>query len=119
MSGFQDFKLLVVNTLGLARDGMHIYIGFAAFVAAALVLRSARSFVVLLPGLSIALLAETIDLCDDLAAFGRPRWGASLHDILNTMLVPVVLVLLARRGLFCRGGCARAGCPTAASPAGS
>jgi hypothetical protein len=102
MSNFQDLKLAIVNTLGLARDGLHIYVGVLAFFASVLLLRrSARSFTALLPGLVLALLVEAIDLRDDIAGYGYPRWGASLHDLWNTMLIPIALVLLARRGVFC------------------
>jgi len=100
MSDYQHVKLSIVNNLGLAKDGLHIYVGVLAFFASVLILRrSARSFAALIPVLAVALFAEAADLRD-----GAP-WAASLHDVWNTMLIPLALVLLARRRAFCDQSC--------------
>jgi len=106
MSTFQQLKLFIVDSLGLAKDGLHVYVGVAAFILSVLVLRrSARSIRVLFLGVALALLGEGLDLRDDIARLGYPRWGASAHDIWNTNLIPIVLFLLARRGAFCGPSC--------------
>ena len=45
---------------------------------------------------AVALGIEVLDLRDDRAHFGRFRWAASLHDVVNTLLWPTLLALLAR-----------------------
>ena len=44
--------------------------------------------------LVVAMLMEAFDLRDDFASFGHFRWNASLHDILNTVFWPAVVVVL-------------------------
>ena len=43
-----------------------------------------------------ASLIELFDLMDDKASLGYWRWGASLHDIANTLFWPTVLVVAYR-----------------------
>lgn len=74
MSDFQRIKLMVVSGLGLAKDGVHIYVGVAAFLFSVFVLRrSVRSFSALVPGLVLTLVAELIDLRDGAPGRERPR----------------------------------------------
>ena len=97
MSLFQEYKLQLVQLLHLAKDAIHIYIGFACFMlAVTLFRRSPRTIQALIPGLILALMLEIIDLRDDLLSSGNLRWSASLKDIVNTNLIPVVLYMAAR-----------------------
>jgi hypothetical protein len=90
-SSYQLFKLWWVSVLPLTKDAIHIYVGFLCLLGAVIVLkRRLSSWWVLLPGFLVSLLMEYFDLRD---GFG---WTASLHDIVNTNLMPLVLVLLAR-----------------------
>jgi len=105
-SAVQSAKLTVMAFTGLSKDALHVYVGLCVFLlAAALVKGSIRSP---LPWLLVALAAcagEVADMVDDIRVFGHWRWGASLHDVLNTLAWPTVLLLLARfTRLFARAG---------------
>jgi hypothetical protein len=96
-SAYQLLKLHFLQVVPLAKDAVHIYIGFGCLLLALLVLRRPlRSWWVLLPGLLVALGMELFDLRDDYVSLGRFRWAASLKDIVNTNAIPLVLVLLAK-----------------------
>lgn len=108
MSPFQSLKMTIVESLHLAKDGIHIYVGVACFlIAIAIGRRSPRSFQAVLLGLVISLLAEALDLRDDLNSLGHFRWTASLKDVINTNLLPMVLLIFARFNLFERRGSTR------------
>ena len=88
---YQDFKLLWLSVLPITKDAIHIYIGFAALLVALIVFRrKITSYWALVPGLVVSLAMEVFDLRD---GFG---WGASLKDLVNTNLIPLLLVQLAR-----------------------
>jgi hypothetical protein len=94
-SNYQLFKLWWVSVLPLTKDAIHIYVGFLCLLGAVIVWRrKLSSWWALLPGFLLSLLMEYFDLRD---GFG---WEASLHDIVNTNLMPLVLVLLARWGVL-------------------
>ncbi|NMM26732.1 MAG: hypothetical protein HHJ12_05430 [Glaciimonas sp.] len=103
-SAVQSIKLAIVAATGLSKDALHIYVGLAGFLAMAAVLRKPlRSIVPWLVVVAIAVAGEMFDMRDDVASLGYWRWGASLHDILNTVFWPTVLLLLAKFGIFFRG----------------
>jgi len=105
MSPFQELKLMLVENLHLAKDAIHIYIGFVCFMLAITVgRRSASSYQALVPGFIVAILLEVLDLRDDIRSLGYFRWGASLKDILNTNLIPLALVVAARLNVLRRDG---------------
>ena len=96
-SAYQLLKLKVLSIVPLAKDAAHIYIGFACFLLAVTVLRiRPASFKAVLPGLIVSLLLEVPDLRDGLVSTGHLRWAASLKDVTNTNLIPVLLVMLFR-----------------------
>ena len=96
-SAYQLLKLKVLSIVPLAKDAAHIYIGFACFLLAVTVLRiRPASFKAVLPGLIVSLLLEVPDLRDGLVSTGHLRWAASLKDVANTNLIPVLLVMLFR-----------------------
>jgi hypothetical protein len=100
-SKYQLFKLRVLDTIPVSKDAAHVYVGMGCLLLALLVLRlPLRSYRALLPGLLAALAMEVFDLRDDLAGVGHFRWGASLKDVVNTNLLPLVLVTVARLGLI-------------------
>lgn len=85
----------------LSKDALHIYVGLIVFLAAAVVLRKPlRSIVPWFAVVAIAIAGEALDMDDDIASLGHWRWGASLHDVLNTLFWPTVLMLLAKFGIF-------------------
>jgi len=114
-SAYQLLKLKVLSVVPLSKDAVHIYIGFSCFLLAVLVLRiRPASGKALVPGLVVSLLMEVPDLRDNLADTGRWLWGASLKDVVNTNLMPLVLVLATR--VYFRGA-SRRPAPTAAPAA--
>jgi len=93
----QSIKLAIISTTGLSKDALHIHAGLAIFFIAAVVLRKLlRSIVPWLLVLALAIVGELVDMRDDSLSFGYWRWDASVHDILNTLFWPSVLLLLAR-----------------------
>ena len=97
-SAYQLLKLKILSVVPLAKDAAHIYIGFACFMLAVTVLRiRPASFKAVLPGLVVSLLMEVPDLRDGLVSTGHLRWAASVKDIANTSLIPLLLVALVRR----------------------
>jgi hypothetical protein len=100
-STVQAFKLAIVSTTGLSKDALHVYVGLALFLLAVILVRGKRSLV--LPwcaALLAALMAEALDLKDDIASLGHWRWAASLHDVLNTLFWPTVLTVLGHFGVI-------------------
>src|SRR5439155_2068775 len=96
-SAYQLLKLKVLSVVPLSKDAAHIYVGFACFVMATLLLRiRPASLKAVLPGLVVSLLMEVPDLRDGLVSTGHVRWAASLKDVANTNLIPVLLVMLFR-----------------------
>jgi hypothetical protein len=94
-SGYQLFKLGVLAVMPLAKDAIHVYIGFLCLLVSLIILRrKLSSFWALLPGFLVSCAMEVFDLRD-----GFP-WQESVKDILNTNLMPFVLVLLARWQAF-------------------
>jgi hypothetical protein len=102
VTAFQEVKLAIVSATGLSRDALHVYLGLTVLFAAAIVLRqSLRSVIPWLIVLLAAVLLELGDLHDDLGTLGHWRWMASVHDIVNTLFWPTILLFLARnRTLF-------------------
>lgn len=97
----QAFKLAIVSASGLSKDALHIYAGLAIFLLLAVLMRDRPSLVrpwcvVLLA----AVIAEALDLRDDLASLGHWRWAASLHDVLNTIAAPSVFAVLFHLQVF-------------------
>lgn len=98
MSFYQSLKPVILELLGLTRDAVHIHVGFFCLVLVLLFTqKKANSWFVLLPGFLVSLMMEFMDLWDDYHARHVLNFMASLHDLINTNLIPVVIVLLVRR----------------------
>jgi hypothetical protein len=94
-SGYQLFKLWILAALPLTKDAIHIYIGFLSLLVALIVFRRRlTSYQALVPGLLVSILMEVFDLRDGY------DWAASVKDLVNTNLMPFVLVTLARLQTF-------------------
>lgn len=94
-SNYQIFKLGWLAVLPLTKDAIHIYIGFLCLLVALILFRrSLSSYTALIPGLVVSLAMEVFDLRDGYDLL------ASLKDVINTNLMPFVLVLLARWKTF-------------------
>ena len=94
-SDYQLFKLWWLAVLPLTKDAIHLYIGFLCLLIALVVFRRRlSSYQALIPGFLVSLTMELFDLRDGYSI------GASVHDIVNTNLLPLVLVTLARLRAF-------------------
>lgn len=96
MSYFQSLKTDIILFLGISRDTIHLYIGFLSLLLSFFFFKKISSYKTLILGLIISVLLESIDLSDDMAAYGFPRWGASLHDVFNTNLLPFLFVTVLK-----------------------
>ncbi len=99
---FQTFKMNIIETTGLAKDALHIYVGIGVYLLCLFVLRpmikkqSIRSFVALVAVIAVALLGEYFDnrhiiLPKGLLALESSDIKASIHDLINTGLLPFML----------------------------
>ena len=92
---YSEMKNALGEITGMSEDLIHVHVGLAIFVLTALLLhRRMRSPV---PLATVALLALANELVDFGAGAGW-ELGSSLLDFLNSLLWPLVLFLLARRG---------------------
>ena len=90
-------KIHVLNAVDLSRDAMHIYVGMAVLLLFVIIFQKGRfSVVSLIPVFVVAIIMEVFDLYDDSRTFGYLRWDASLHDVVNTVFWPVILVFVAK-----------------------
>ena len=100
-SAVQAIKLAIVTATGLSKDALHIYIGLTVLLITAAVLQKPlRSTIPWLAVFTLAVAGELVDMRDDIASLGYWRWGASLHDAINTLFWPTVLLWLARAGVL-------------------
>jgi hypothetical protein len=94
-SDYQIFKLWWVSVLPLTKDAIHVYIGFLCLLLALILFRrKLGSFTALIPGILVSITMEVFDLRDGYA------WMESAKDLVNTNLIPFLLVLLTRWRTF-------------------
>lgn len=102
MSEYQNAKLIILSILEISKDAIHIHIGLIVFFAAVVLWRKgAIDARCLVPVVIVASLMEILDLRDDYRSVDRIRMvavTASIHDLLNTMFWPVIIVILAWMG---------------------
>lgn len=97
MSIFQDAKIWLVDTLGLSKDALHIYVGLIVFLGTAVVFKLRLGDVRPLAAVFLAALAGEIWDIYDTSVIGAPQiFGDNWHDMWNTMFWPAALFLLAR-----------------------
>ncbi|MBU3003244.1 hypothetical protein [Paraglaciecola arctica] len=97
-SSFQTLKLQIVELLSLSKDAIHIHIGMSVFILAVVVWGKGKiTFKCLIPLCIVALGLEVMDLTDDFNSVGYLRWANSLHDFINTVLWPVIIVVLNKQ----------------------
>jgi hypothetical protein len=105
-SAYQAAKLWLQSQFGLERDSFHYLIGL--IVLALALLRSRSRFRLAPFGWALGFAAgvgcamEALDLRDDLATLGAPRWQASLADLARTVAFPVLGLLGAKMLLSVR-----------------
>lgn len=94
---FQELKTLIVDHVGLAKDALHVYVALIVFLVACRLFRwPVSSWKPWLVVLAVALLGEALDLRHSLIKGYTVRLDYHWTDLWNTMLVPTVLVLVAR-----------------------
>lgn len=95
----------VVETTGLAKDALHIYVGVGVYLLCLVALRpiiksqGIRSFIALIVVTCIALLGEYLDNRDTIESLGLASLScdqilASIRDLINTCMLPYVLFAL-------------------------
>jgi hypothetical protein len=96
-SSYQQLKTQILAAAGLSKDAIHIYIGVGCFLISILVLRFApTAYRSLVLGLLVSLAMEAMDLRDNVRYRETTRVMASLHDLLNTNLIPYLLLVSLR-----------------------
>lgn len=96
----QSLKLAIVSATGLSKDALHIYVGITVFLVAGLALRKyMNTFFPVAAVVAVACIGELLDMRDDINSLGYWRWGASLHDVVNTVFWPLVLSIFMRKNL--------------------
>lgn len=96
-SDWQQLKLVVMGLTGLERDALHIYTSVAIQLAAALLgRRRLGDWLPWLVVLGFALLGEVGDVVVEVWPDSELQAGKALHDIVNTMVMPSILLLLSR-----------------------
>lgn len=92
------FKTWIQAVTGLERDALHIYAAVSVQVVTAVLLRKPLSD---WAPVSIVAALELLNEANDLHQEHWPdrmlQVGASLHDIVNTMIMPVVILMLMRQ----------------------
>jgi hypothetical protein len=97
----QAIKMSIIMATSLSRDALHIYFGLAVLLLSMALLRKPlNSFIPWVVVFGMSILGELVDMRDDFVFYGYWRWDAGLHDVLNTLFWPTVLVLLARYSHF-------------------
>lgn len=108
MSAYQNAKLAILSISELSRDSIHIHIGLIVFFATAVLWRKGSiEAKCLIPVAIVASLMEILDLRDGYSNLGYVRMAAvtaGIHDLINTMFWPVVIVMLAWIGKLKNAG---------------
>ena len=92
-----QFKLFVEHSSDISMDALHILVGFAIFLLAALTLR--RTVADPLPWLALLLLEagnEAYDLVVEHWPDPGSQVGEAAKDIMLTMLLPTLVMLVVR-----------------------
>lgn len=92
-----NFKLDLEALTGLEKDALHIYAAVALQIAVALVTRrTLGSWLPVAVVAGAAIVNEWADLSFSIWPDRGWQYRESIHDIVNTMLLPIVLLGLAR-----------------------
>lgn len=91
---FQDWKVWVMESSGLARDALHIYFGLFLFLGARFIFgnRPWSGPVAWLIAFTFAFLGEVLDYSGKGGLFAMLAAHDHLHDLINTLFWPTVLL---------------------------
>lgn len=96
-SDYQQLKNQILHAIGISKDAVHIYIGIGCLLLSILVLRIApSSYKALVLTTLVSLAMEAMDLRDNVHYRETTRALASLHDLVNTNLLPYLIVFALR-----------------------
>lgn len=98
MAQWTAWKRDMVGVTDLDRDALHIYAGLAVQIATALLTR--RKLGDWLPWLAVAAMAGAVEAADIYAEVWHSlalQIAKAVHDFVNTMIVPTLLLILSRR----------------------
>ena len=98
---FTAFKMNIIETTGLAKDALHIYVGVGVYLLCLVLLRpifkkqGIRSFIAVIVVTGIALLGEYLDNRETIESLGmaglsRDQITASIRDLINTCMLSYV-----------------------------
>lgn len=97
MQWLYDFKLVAVDLSGLAKDALHIYVALIVYAASCVLFGwKTWQWRTLVPVLLVALANEANDILFNLEIEKDPYIWSSVHDMVNTMVLPVLLLALSR-----------------------
>lgn len=91
------FKTELVGVLGLERDALHIYASVAIQLSVAVARK--RGLADWMPWAAVLILAaanEILDLGVDLWPEAEMQAAMAVHDVVNSMILPTVLLIVAR-----------------------
>lgn len=92
------WKRDLVGITDLDRDALHIYIGVGIQIAAAMLARrKLGDWLPWLVVLIVACLGEVADVNADWWPSPVMQIGKSVHDLVNTMIMPSLLMIASRR----------------------
>lgn len=102
---FIDFKINIIETTGLAKDALHIYVGVGVYLICLLILRpvlrkySIRAFIAIVLVTTAAVAGEYLDNQHTIDTLGvtelnREQLVGSIRDLINTCLLPYLLFVL-------------------------
>lgn len=93
---YQDLKIVILNVVEVSRDAIHIHVGFFALIVMLLLSKKKlHQPIVLLAPFLLSVLMELLDVWGDLSLGRKPNTLASVHDLINTNLIPVCLFFWA------------------------
>lgn len=99
---FFTFKMIIISATGLQKDALHIYVGVSVYLICLFISRpilntqSKRQVFALGMTTIAAILGEVFDTYLNIKASEGIKVGASIHDLINTCLLPYVLYALTR-----------------------
>lgn len=94
---YQDFKIIIIKIVHLSKDAIHIHVGFFALLAMLILTKKKLHHAsILLAPFLVSFMMEVLDVWGDLSIGRKANIPASLHDLINTNLIPVCLFFWAK-----------------------
>src|SRR3989338_257744 len=91
---YKEFKYFFSDFLNLHSDTIHVYVGCATLFVFYFIFKiKLTSLKILIPVFALAIGMEVIDIYEHSVSYGFIRWYESFKDIVNTSLLPTLLVI--------------------------